>query len=195
MKREDFFFGLLRDVSGTYVEIGSCWGGFAEFLLNNTGLTKLICVDPYKVFPMTVYNDTLNDQSQKDLDKKFLTVQQRLKNNAAKKPVEMKRLTSYDAHFTVEDNLSFVYIDGNHSHPQVLRDLVSWWPKIKKGGYLCGDDYEDLYLPHEDGDIIIKHATGAHGAYGVATALLDFSKVAKDFHYSINGNQFYAKKL
>lgn len=195
MTRQEFFKNLLKDISGVYVEVGTCWGGFADFLLTECPLTTLVCVDPYKVFPHGVYLDTLNDQTQKDLDAKYLIVEKRLKEHPSQKPVKMLRLTSYAAaHLIKNESLSFAYIDGNHCYNEVLKDLCLWWPKIKKGGYLCGDDVEDLYLPHSDGNLVITHATGAFGVYGVATALLDFQKACPEFKYQINGNQFYAKK-
>lgn len=194
MNRLDLFKTLLRDVSGTYVEIGTCWGGFAEFLLKNTPLTKLVCVDPYKVFPNDIYLDALNFQPQEDLDKKFDIVARRLLGNSEKREVLMARMTSYEASSVIEDNLSFVYIDGNHHHKEVLKDLVKWWPKLRKGGILAGDDVEDRNLPHTDGDMFLQHSEGSFGIYGVATALEDFRKVAPDFHYTLIGNQFVAYK-
>jgi cephalosporin hydroxylase len=195
MTRQEFFKNLLKDVSGAYVEVGTCWGGFADFLLSECPLERLFCVDPYKVFPSDVYQDTLNNQSQQDLDKKYLIVEKRLKEHPRQKPVQMLRLTSYAAaHLIRDQTMSFVYIDGNHAYNEVLKDLICWWPKIRKGGYLCGDDVEDLYLPHLEGNFKITHATGAYGMYGVATALRDFQKVCPEFQYQIHGNQFYAKK-
>jgi predicted O-methyltransferase YrrM len=34
-----------------------------------------------------------------------------------------------------------VYIDGAHDYESVKNDINSWFPKIKKGGIICGDDY------------------------------------------------------
>ena len=194
MGRNELFAFLCRDLSGTYVEIGTCWGGFAEFLLLNTGLTKLLCIDPYKVFPNDIYHDALNYQPQEDLDKKYQIVLQRLKHNIMAKEVDIVRMTSYEASKVVEDNLSFVYIDANHHHREVLKDLVCWWPKLRKGGILCGDDVEDINLPHVDGDLYVQHNPSIFGVYGVHTALQDFQKACPDFRYTISGNQFYAYK-
>ena len=196
MGREELFKFLLRESSGTYVEIGTCWGGFAEFLLLQTPVKKLICVDPYKQFPQEVYKDALNTIPQDELNKKYEIVLNRLKTKASQtnKSVQIVRDTSYEAAKLVEDNLDFVYIDGNHHHREVLKDLICWWPKIKKGGLLCGDDVEDIKLPHTDGDLFFEHQPGSFGVYGVATALRDFAKCVPDFRYMIDGNQFYAYK-
>lgn len=194
MEREQLYPSLLKDLQGTYVEIGSCWGGFAELLLEKTPCTKLYCVDPYKVFPDHIYFDALNKTTQEQLNQKFSMVSQRLQNNKMRKPVEMVRLTSYEAAKLIPDDLSFVYIDGNHHHREVLKDLVMWWPKLKVGGYICGDDVEDINIPHHDGDLYVEHCKGSFGVYGVATALADFAKAVPNFRYAIEGNQFVCKK-
>ena len=35
----------------------------------------------------------------------------------------------------------FVYIDGNHDYEFVLKDLETWFTKVKPGGIIFGDDY------------------------------------------------------
>ena len=190
MERTKLFQILCKELSGTYAAIGTCWGGFAEFLQQNTALTKLYCIDPYRVFPQSVYYDALNFTTQEFLDKKFETVCQRLLKH---KNTVMVRSTSYEAAQQLENDFAFVYIDANHHHKEVLKDLVIWWPKIRSGGILAGDDVEDINEKHTDGDLFIKRE-GSFGVYGVATALKDFANVCPDFKYTIVGNQFYAIK-
>lgn len=40
-----------------------------------------------------------------------------------------------------EKYFDWVYIDADHSYEAVKRDLEFYYPLIKTGGYLCGDDY------------------------------------------------------
>ncbi len=35
----------------------------------------------------------------------------------------------------------WVYIDGDHTCSVVLKDLEFYFPLVKAGGFLCGDDY------------------------------------------------------
>ena len=35
----------------------------------------------------------------------------------------------------------FVFIDADHSYEGCLADIKAWFPKVKKGGYICGHDY------------------------------------------------------
>lgn len=34
-----------------------------------------------------------------------------------------------------------VYIDGCHDYQSIKRDIKNWYPKVKVGGIICGDDY------------------------------------------------------
>ena len=39
-----------------------------------------------------------------------------------------------------DGSLDMVFIDGNHDADAVLKDIACWWPKVKVGGILAGDD-------------------------------------------------------
>jgi predicted O-methyltransferase YrrM len=45
-----------------------------------------------------------------------------------------------------DDSLKFVWIDGDHGPNVVYNHLVNFWPKLKVGGVIAGDDiaYEDV---------------------------------------------------
>lgn len=56
--------------------------------------------------------------------------------------VKILRKKSEDAFMLFTDNyFDYVYIDGEHSYDAVTRDLTNYFPKVKVGGYLIGDDY------------------------------------------------------
>lgn len=40
-----------------------------------------------------------------------------------------------------DNSVQFLMVDGDHSYDGVLRDLRAWWPKMKVGGLMSGDDY------------------------------------------------------
>jgi predicted O-methyltransferase YrrM len=53
----------------------------------------------------------------------------------------------------------FVFIDADHSFVAVVKDIISWRPKVKHGGLLCGHDYGvdagvaeavDLFFPDRE---------------------------------------------
>lgn len=41
----------------------------------------------------------------------------------------------------VDGSVDFLYIDASHSYEGVLRDLRAWYPKVKPGGLIAGDDW------------------------------------------------------
>jgi len=41
----------------------------------------------------------------------------------------------------VPNQLDLVYIDANHLEHAVYADIQAWYPKIRKGGILCGHDW------------------------------------------------------
>ena len=48
------------------------------------------------------------------------------------------------AEIFADGSLDFVYIDANHSYDSVCEDIDIWYPKVRKGGFLCGHDYLDI---------------------------------------------------
>lgn len=51
------------------------------------------------------------------------------------------RKKSDDALDDVPNSLDFIYIDGNHDEKYVSNDIRNYWPKLKSGGYMAGDDW------------------------------------------------------
>lgn len=40
-----------------------------------------------------------------------------------------------------DESIDFVFIDAQHDEPNVQRDCMTWWPKVKPGGIIAGDDW------------------------------------------------------
>lgn len=40
-----------------------------------------------------------------------------------------------------KQSLDIVYIDASHEYIDIKKDIIYWFPKVKKNGYICGDDY------------------------------------------------------
>jgi len=96
----------------------------------------------------------------------------------------MIRTDSYTASGIFPDErLDFVYIDANHAYDYVKDDILNWYPKVKKGGYLMGHDYiaMDWYNdPNFMANGKDKHIYAANGFYfgvfGVNPAVYEFCK-------------------
>ena len=82
-----------------------------------------------------------------------------------------------------------------------MQDLRSWWPKIRKGGVLAGDDCVDFddTLRNENGDIPMVHTRKADGTpdffgeYGVFHAICKFSE-EHSLGYRLMGTQVVIQK-
>ena len=74
--------------------------------------------------------------------------------------VRILRMTSLQAAPHVEDgSLDGVFIDANHTYFYVQQDIQLWWPKVRMGGIVAGDDYQ---------------AEGDPGSWGVHQAVDEF---------------------
>jgi hypothetical protein len=52
------------------------------------------------------------------------------------------RCLSWDGAANFEDaSVDYVLIDAGHDEESVSKDIAAWWPKVKPGGYMGGDDY------------------------------------------------------
>ena len=193
--RYTLFKELCKDLSGIYVEVGTCWGHFADHLLKSTPCSKLYCVDPYKKFDTLEYIDSLNTMTQEEMDIKYLAVQANLKIGFQDRSIMLRNISTEAAKLFDDNSLDFVYIDGNHMYEYVMDDLKAWYPKIKSGGILAGDDVESLDVKYEYGkNSLLVHEGGSFGFYGVRSALIDFQALHPEFQYTIDGHQFYWKK-
>jgi len=141
----------MNSENSVFVEIGTWEGGFAEDLLIYTNCKKLYCVDPYRHFDNDEYPDSMNNLTQNDFDNVFEKTKNRLSKYGDR--VEFIRELSVDAAKKFADeSIDFAYIDGNHDFLYVDADIKAWFPKIKKGGYLCGDDVYSHRLDDHDSE-------------------------------------------
>ena len=91
--------------------------------------------------------------------------------------------------------------DANHQYEYVQQDLVAWYPKLRKGGLLCGDDIVDLAEDRRDkeGNLTIVWQNDESGqpkdwgTYGVLAAVRDFAKKHK-LEYLTAASQFFIIK-
>jgi len=78
------------------------------------------------------------------MDNIFQEVRGRFRSEIQSDRVIIHRAESAEAADLFDDGyFDWVYIDGNHLYEYVLEDLEKYYPKIKSGGKLMGDDYGD----------------------------------------------------
>jgi predicted O-methyltransferase YrrM len=49
---------------------------------------------------------------------------------------------SQDVSSAWDQEIDFLFVDGDHRTKSVIRDLVQWVPKVRSGGLVVGDDWE-----------------------------------------------------
>lgn len=175
-----------------YIEIGVARGEFTNYILENTSLDKLYLIDPYRNFTIDEYTDGMNYY---DMEFEYNFCRNRLSKYNDR--IEFIRKTSEEAVSQfIDESIDIIYIDGNHSYKYVMQDLELYWPKVKTGGLLIGDD---LYEYSENKDILkiwdgkTVDSSISFGVYGVHAALVDFSK-KYNVSYHIFSNQFIIYK-
>ena len=128
------------------IEVGVALGGHAEFILKTTNVEKYYGIDPYVCY------DT-QDSFQIDVGKySSLTPQENFNclyewvKNVRLKPFNERcnLIRDYSVHAasSFEDHsIDCIFIDGDHRYEAVINDLTAWYPKLKPGHLIMGDDY------------------------------------------------------
>jgi hypothetical protein len=57
-----------------------------------------------------------------------------------------------------DGELDFVYVDATHLYEDSLADIRAYWPKLKVGGIMAGDDYHNGFVPQAGYSFGVKDA-------------------------------------
>lgn len=129
-----------------FVEVGTWKGESAVYMaveiLNSNKHIKFDCVDVF------INNVNFNLNFDISIYKGDETIYNEYLSNIKKvnNQIETVRMLSYDAAKLYKNNsLDFVFIDASHDYENVKADILSWFPKVKQGGYIGGHDYNDFH--------------------------------------------------
>lgn len=120
------------------VEVG-CWRGITTRNVASRTQASYYCVDTWP----TVEENTCQEIDF-DLRKKQdgWVYQEFISNTGHLKNVTVVRMPSVDAAKHLSHiEFDMVFIDADHSYQRVHEDLMAWGPLVRKGGLLCGHDY------------------------------------------------------
>jgi len=130
---------LIKDLGinvETMVEIGSYQGESTIIFHDNIPKLKILhAVDPWinGYAPGDVCSD---EYSMETVEKNF-----DLRTSEFEKIFKHKSTSVNFSKMIDDGSLDFVYIDGDHSYESCKQDIITWLPKLKKGGVIAGHDY------------------------------------------------------
>ena len=145
---EEVFYSLINSNSQelNIVEVG-CWQGrsamfMLELIKNHSEGDRFVNVDLIDVwgkFENGYVHDFIRDHGGNIVDK----IVNNLRSAELLLPqVNIIQKSTFKAVKMYDDNsLDFVYLDNDHSYEHLVKELDVWYPKIKSGGMLGGDDY------------------------------------------------------
>lgn len=120
-------------------EVGVWRGEFSEAILNNVNLKKFYLIDAWISYEKPHGTLKQNETGKTAAEDRYKETLSKFKN---RDNVEIIREYSDVAAKKIEDgSLDWVYIDAGHTYEDVKQDLESYYPKVKSGGYIFGDDY------------------------------------------------------
>lgn len=129
------------------VEIGVAYGYHAQFILKNNPNLTYYGVDPFRAgydkadsFSRDVAA-LFSTTEQNGMDRLFNAVSKRLASEFSNRSFLLRSPSVEASNDFDNESLDVVFVDGDHRYLQVISDLESWWPKLRHGGLLIGDDY------------------------------------------------------
>ena len=119
-------------------EVGVHQATTSTFLLEVFPALYLWMIDPWTLYP--AYEPWTEGETQADWDDIAERVERVTHRYSRRRAII--RLPSVEAAKMIADgSLDLVYIDACHTEEHVAADIRAWWPKVRDGGVLCGDDY------------------------------------------------------
>ena len=130
----------------TFVEVGVNRGQLAEHLLRERPLLTWHGVDPWWHAPdhaSRAYVGTCDGHALQPIevsDRCYWETVRRVTPFGERATVIRMASPGAAAAFG-EASMDAVFVDGDHSYDGVAADIAAWWPVVRPGGWLGGDDY------------------------------------------------------
>ena len=121
---------------GTFVELGAWLGKSSAYLCDTATYQEIIIVDTWKG-SLNELTTTHKLATEVDIYKVFV------QNMGTRKYKAIKATSKAISKKFANESLDVVFIDLNHTYEAIKEDIRLWLPKVKKGGYLAGDDYHE----------------------------------------------------
>jgi len=135
----DRIFKELKE-NDKFVEIGTWTGAssiyFAELMIAHNKKIDFTTIDTFEGSIELQEFDAIKNKSLYDY---YLSVREPVKDYI--KVIKANSQIKSTSDLFEDESIDAIFIDGDHSHAGVKRDLENWWPKMKKGSIFSGHDY------------------------------------------------------
>ncbi len=191
-------------------EVGVYRGDYAAFVLRRCkNLTTYYMIDPWR--HLSDWNKPANHEDA--VLASYLEETTAKTSFAAGKRVILRGKTTEVVDQITDGELDLAYIDGDHTLKGITIDLIRVYPKVRVGGFVCGDDFMRSVWEHKtsfEPTLVFPFAVHFAEAVGATifalpysqfclhkTAHQQFSFIDLTGHYDDVGlqNQFSPEKL
>lgn len=170
---------------GFGLEVGVLRGDFSKTLLQGCNIKKLYLVDSWSQNGNIDLNNGDHNTQLSNFADTFKNVYE-----FGSRAIIVRDSSEGAASLFKDGSLDFVYLDAGHDFKSVNDDIGFWWPKVREGGMLFGDDYID-------GMLLFNGLT----VFEVRTAVDEWAaSIGKEVMYShpaegeLTNPQWYVKK-
>jgi hypothetical protein len=149
-----------------FVEIGTWKGRSAAYM----GVEIINSMKPISFFTCDTFQGSDEPKHQMDPAIRFGMLEQMARQNL--KPLTEKNIVTIAATDSVsfssafkDGEVDFVFVDGDHTYEGCTADLQAWWPKLRDGGTMAGDDFTWRGVKSAVTDFFYNYH-GLHTAFG-----------------------------
>ena len=148
-------------------EIGVYRGAFSRIIMDVVNPKSLYLIDPWQWKKQWYVKHSVEElesmrtgENTPEGDSLYEAVAKLFRN---KPEVKILRAPSVEASAQFQNaHFDWIFIDGDHRYEPCRDDIRHWWPKLKLGGFICGDDYLRAEAPRRQDKFMVNN--GVHFA-------------------------------
>ena len=130
----------MKDKCKVYCEIGVLYGGSMIMMMDMNYTCLHIGIDPFTGY----YGKSYDPHRSVDLTNHYEIVEENLYNNNPNfQDWKLIKGNSEDVADKVKETIDYLFIDGDHKYDAVIRDFKNYKDKVRKGGIIVFDNYND----------------------------------------------------
>jgi Methyltransferase domain len=175
--RMDLWVEFINSVQARRMaEIGVYRGAFAAFVLQQCpSLTTYYMIDPWR--HLNDWNKPANHED--SVLGAYLEETKAKTDFAAARRIILRGKTTEVIDQIPDGELDLAYIDGDHTLKGIAIDLIRVYPKMRAGGFLCGDDFTRSVWEHKtsfEPTLVFPFAVNFAEAVGATIFALPYSQ-------------------